>query len=249
MSSAAAASVAPICHDGDRTKAEEQGDDRRHEQLAGNRPGQLERGVRAAAAGSERDEGHLHEHRADCEPRRAEHRAAHLEGEHERERREDARLVQHDGRRVDAAELCDEREPAVPERKRVAGMQPAVLELVDRAERQRAEARPASGCARGGRGRRRARRLRCSTARCRARRRRARRARGSAIAHRRRGRARRENGSAIAPAIKHERERQIERAVDGEGDRERPRHECTRPGERTDRAGAARARARRAGPG
>ncbi len=36
----------------------------------------------------------------------------------------------------------------------------------------------------------------------------------------------------------HERKRQIERAVDGEGDRERPCHECTRPGERTDRAGA-----------
>ena len=41
--------------------------------------------------------------------------------------------------RIDAGEPCDEREQAVPERKRVAGVQAAVAELVDRAERDRAE--------------------------------------------------------------------------------------------------------------
>ena len=44
-----------------------------------------------------------------------------------------------DLRRIDAGELRDEREPAVPERERVAGMEAAVLELVDGAQRERAE--------------------------------------------------------------------------------------------------------------
>ena len=46
------------------------------------------------------------------------------------ERREDARLVQNDARRVDAADLGDERQKPVPERERVAGMETPVGELV-----------------------------------------------------------------------------------------------------------------------
>ena len=42
-------------------------------------------------------------------------------------------------RRVEPGELRDEREEAVPERERVARVQPAVLELVDRAQVQVAE--------------------------------------------------------------------------------------------------------------
>src|SRR5207244_3024624 len=61
------------------------------------------------------------------------------EGKDERERREDARLVEDDRGRIDSADLRDEREPAVPERKGVAGVEPAVLELVDGAQRERAE--------------------------------------------------------------------------------------------------------------
>ena len=47
--------------------------------------------------------------------------------------------MQDDRRRVDTAELRHEREPPVPERERVARMQAAVLELVHRAQRERAE--------------------------------------------------------------------------------------------------------------
>jgi len=57
----------------------------------------------------------------------------------EGDRRDRARLVQHHLRRIDAGELRDEREEPVPERERVAGVQPAVRELVDRPDVQRAE--------------------------------------------------------------------------------------------------------------
>src|SRR5206468_10691013 len=57
----------------------------------------------------------------------------------ERDGRDGARLMEQHLRGVDARELRDVREEAVPQRKRVAGMQPAVDELVDGAEVQRAE--------------------------------------------------------------------------------------------------------------
>ena len=135
-------------------EAEEERDHRGHEQLPRRRPRQLERRVRAAAARRERDHRDLREHRRDGERRRAEDLPPHLEGEHERERSEDARLVQHDRGRVDAAELRDEREPPVPERERVAGVEPAVLELVDGAQRERAEVVELAHRVRGGRARR-----------------------------------------------------------------------------------------------
>ena len=47
--------------------------------------------------------------------------------------------MQDDRGRVDVRHLRDEREPAVPERERVPGMEAAVLELVHRAERERSE--------------------------------------------------------------------------------------------------------------
>ena len=120
-------------------EAEEERDHRGHEQLPRDRPWELERRVRAAASRSETDHPDLREQHGEGEPERAKDLAPHLEGEHERERREDARLVQDDGCRIDSSELRHEREPAVPERERVAGMKAAVPELVDRPQRQRAE--------------------------------------------------------------------------------------------------------------
>ncbi len=57
----------------------------------------------------------------------------------ERQRREHRGLVQHDVGGVEKRDACDEREEGMPEREGVAGMEPAVRELVDRAERERVE--------------------------------------------------------------------------------------------------------------
>ena len=127
---------------GPRRQPYEDEEERQHrgdEELARGRPGKLERGVRAAPAGSKGDHPHLGGGGARRQPRRAEDAQAHLEHEHERERRQDARLVQHDRRRVDPGKLRDESEPPVPERERIARVQAAVLELVHGAQRERAE--------------------------------------------------------------------------------------------------------------
>ena len=47
--------------------------------------------------------------------------------------------MQHDLRRIDSGKLRDQGEKSVPQRKRIAGVQSAVRELVDRADVQRAE--------------------------------------------------------------------------------------------------------------
>src|SRR4051812_35833065 len=70
---------------------------------------------------------------------RAEEDAPELVGKDESDRHEEARLVQHHLRRIEAGDLADEREPCMPERERVTGMQTAVAELVDRPQRQPAE--------------------------------------------------------------------------------------------------------------
>ncbi len=68
-----------------------------------------------------------------------EERPAGLVGDEERDRRQHGRLVQDDLGRVEEADPRDEREEPVPERERVAGVKPAVGELVDGVERERAE--------------------------------------------------------------------------------------------------------------
>ena len=88
-------------------------------------------------AGREHLERELREDDCDRETRGAEDRPAHLEDEHEGNGNEDARLVCRDARRIDACEPGDEREPGMPERERVAGMQPAVRELPDVVQRER----------------------------------------------------------------------------------------------------------------
>ena len=59
-----------------------------------------------------------------------------LVGDHCGKRREHGRAVQHDVDRVGARDLRDQREEAVPQRERVAGMEPAVRELVERVQRE-----------------------------------------------------------------------------------------------------------------
>ena len=118
---------------------EEERRHRRNEELPRRRARQLERRVRPARTRCERDHPDLGEEDAEGERGRTEDAKPELEREHERERREHARLVLHDGARIDAREPRDEREPAVPERERVARVQASVLELVDRAQRERAE--------------------------------------------------------------------------------------------------------------
>ena len=62
-----------------------------------------------------------------------------LVDDRERERAEDAGLVQQHAARVRPGQPRDEREEELPERERVAGMEPAVLELVHRPQVQVAE--------------------------------------------------------------------------------------------------------------
>ena len=69
-------------------------------------------------------------------PRPPEERPAGLEGDENRERREDRREVRDDPLRILARDLRDQRDEAVPERERVAGVQAAVGELGDPLERQ-----------------------------------------------------------------------------------------------------------------
>ena len=118
---------------------EEERDHGRDEQLPAERRRQRERGVRAAASGGEREHRDLDEEHREPAPRRPEDRLPGLPGDEERRRHEHGRLVQHDPLRVDAAELGDEREERVPERERVPGVEPAVPELVDGAQREPAE--------------------------------------------------------------------------------------------------------------
>ena len=70
------------------------------------------------------------EQRGDAAPRGAEDRHACLVGDDERHRKEDARLVKQCGTGVDPGEPRHEAHEHVPERKRVAGVQPTVYELV-----------------------------------------------------------------------------------------------------------------------
>ena len=90
-------------------------------------------------SGRERRDADLGAHDRDRGPDAPEERVARLVGDEKRERREHGGLVQDDLGRIEEGDAGDEREKAVPEREGVAGMQPAVRELVDRVERERVE--------------------------------------------------------------------------------------------------------------
>ena len=119
--------------------AEEQDERSRDEQLPRGRARQGERGVRAAVPGAEAEDGERGEQHRPARPGGAEERDARLPGEDAGERREQRRLVPDDRAGIDLRDPRDEREEAVPQRKGVAGVQAAVLELVDRAQVQVAE--------------------------------------------------------------------------------------------------------------
>ena len=111
----------------------------RQQDLAGGRRRQPQSGVRAAVTRCERRHG---DRAADHRHRRAdapEERPARLVGDEQRHRRKHGGLVEDDVRRVEEADPGDEREEAVPERERVAGVETTVGELIDGVERERAE--------------------------------------------------------------------------------------------------------------
>ena len=111
----------------------------RHEELPRRGRRQPERRVGAALRGRERGHRHL---RADDRQRRAntaEEGVAGLVRDDDGEWREHRGLVQDNLRRVEEGDTRDERQEAMPERERVAGMQPTVGELVHGVERERVE--------------------------------------------------------------------------------------------------------------
>ena len=100
---------------------------------------QRQRDEGTAVPGRETEQRPLGQQRRQAGPARAEERGAGLVGEPEAERQQHGRPVQHDLGGVDTGQLRDEREKAVPERERIARVQPAVAVLVQGAQRERAE--------------------------------------------------------------------------------------------------------------
>ncbi len=107
--------------------------------LARGRCRQAERGVGAAVVGRECGHGDRAQDDGDGRADPPEERPACLVRDQQRHRRQHRRLVQHDLGGIEEADPRDEGEEAVPERERVAGMEPPVRELVDGPERERAE--------------------------------------------------------------------------------------------------------------
>ena len=109
---------------------EERRHQRRGEQVARRGRGQRERRVRAAASRRQAGQRNGREQRRDAGPGRPQNRHARLVGDDERDGDEHARLVEERGTGVDSREPGDESHEHVPERERVAGVEPAVHELV-----------------------------------------------------------------------------------------------------------------------
>ena len=120
-------------------KEEEERERDGHEHVAVDRPGLAEQRERASVSGCERNCGNGCGEDRSAEPHRAKEREPGLVDDGEGNRGDRARLVQHHLRRTDAAHLRDEGEEGVPERERVPRVQPAVRELVDRADVKVAE--------------------------------------------------------------------------------------------------------------
>ena len=89
--------------------------------------------------GSERDDRHLRADDRECRPDAAEEGIAGLVRDEEREWCEYRGLMQDDVLRIEERDSRDKCEEAVPEREGVAGVQPAVRELVHSVERERVE--------------------------------------------------------------------------------------------------------------
>ena len=120
-----------------KEKEERQRDGDEH--LAVERPGLAEQREGPAVPRGERDGGNRRRQHRGSQPHRAEEREPRLVDDRERDRSDRARLMQHHLRRTDSADLCDEREESMPERKGIAGVEAAVRELVHRTDVQVAE--------------------------------------------------------------------------------------------------------------
>ena len=131
--------MTPVGQVGLAHEVEEERDRGGNEQLSGDAPRLPEEAIHASVPRREHLEGELCQDDGDREPDRAEDRPAHLEDEHEGDGHENARLVRGYARRIDAGEARHEREPGVPHRERIAGMQPGVPELPDVVQGQRME--------------------------------------------------------------------------------------------------------------
>ena len=122
-----------------RDQREDEREQRRGDQRACDRRRQREEVERARSRAGEADQPDLGGGRRDARSVRAEERGAGRVGEHDRERGEDRRQVEHDDGRVDVGQPRDHRQPGMPHRERVAGMEAAVAELVDDVERGQVE--------------------------------------------------------------------------------------------------------------
>ena len=127
--------TAPSARDEREDEREQRGGDQR----PGDRRRQREEVERPRSRAGEADQPDLGGRRRDARSVRAEERGAGCVGEHDRQRREDRRQVQHDDGRVDVGEPRDHRQPRVPHGERVARMEAAVAELVDDVERGQVE--------------------------------------------------------------------------------------------------------------
>ena len=127
--------TAPSARDEREDEREQRGDDQR----AGDRRRQRQEVERPRSRAGEADQPDLGGRRRDARSVRAEERGAGRVGEHDRQRSQDRRQVQHDDGRVDVGEARDHRQPRVPHGKRVARMEAAVAELVDDVERGQVE--------------------------------------------------------------------------------------------------------------
>ena len=120
-------------------RGEEERDRGRHVELARRRSRLRELRERAAMAGPEGEQREGGEERRAARCRRSEHRDPGFPRERACKGREHRGAVTDHFPRVDAGDPRDERDEPVPERERIAGMKPAVLELVDRPQVQVAE--------------------------------------------------------------------------------------------------------------
>ncbi len=109
--------------------------------VTGRGRGQREQRVRAAVPGREAGGRERSAGDGARRPRRPEEGPTGLVRDDDCDRGEDGREVEYDLLRVDAGDPRDEREEAVPERERVARVQPPVGELADPLEREPAELR------------------------------------------------------------------------------------------------------------
>ncbi len=122
-----------------RDQREDEREQRGGDQRPCDRRRQRQEVERSRSRAGEADQPHLGGRRRNARSVRAEERGAGRVREQDRQRGEDGRQVQHDDGRVDVGQARDHRQPGMPHRERVAGVEAAVAELVDHAERGQVE--------------------------------------------------------------------------------------------------------------